>query len=86
MGLSPSLSPKDKAMIKVGMNFNGKKITSSSQLKREFELAARKAMDNQVRRAAPPGVRVSKTAKGYKIEGPEATVERMMKKLGHKAR
>jgi hypothetical protein len=73
-------------MIKIGMSFNGKTITSSSQLKRELERAARKAMDDQVRRAAPPGVRVSKTAKGYKVGGPEAGVERMMTKLGHKAR
>jgi hypothetical protein len=73
-------------MIKVSMSFNGKKITSSSQFKRELERSARKAMDEQVRRATPPGVRVSKTAKGYKVEGPEATVERMMKKLGHKGR
>ena len=71
-------------MIKVGMTFNGKKITSSAQLKREFERAARKALDTEIRKAAPPGVRLSKAAKGYKIEGSEAGVRRMMKRLGYK--
>jgi hypothetical protein len=75
-------------MSKLGMTFNGKKITSSSQFKREFEKAARqagqKAFEDHVRRAAPPGVRVSKTLKGYKLEGPEAKVERTLRKLGHK--
>ena len=75
---------KEKAMIKFGVSFNGKKITSSSQLKREFEQAARKALDNEVRRARPAGVRVSKTTKGYKIEGSEEEVGQMMKKLGDK--
>jgi diketogulonate reductase-like aldo/keto reductase len=70
-------------MIKIGMTFNGKTVTSSSQLKREFEKAARKALDENVRRAAPAGVRVSKTAKGYKLEGSEAKVKRALKKLGH---
>ncbi len=71
-------------MIKVGMRFNGKSVTSSSQLKRELEKATRQAFDDHVRRAAPSGVRVSKTFRGYKVEGPEAKVKLTMKKLGHK--
>jgi hypothetical protein len=73
-------------MIKMGMTFNGKPITSSGQLKREFEQAARKAMDENIRRAAQPGVRVSKTRDGYQFEGSEAAVERTIKKLGSKQR
>lgn len=68
----------------MGMSFNGRKISSSSQLKREIEKAAKQAFDDHVRRAAPAGVRISKTSRGYKVEGSEAKVERMMKKLGHK--
>jgi hypothetical protein len=83
MAVEFDVTRKASAMIKVGMTFNGKKITSSSQLKREFEQAARKALDAEVRRNAPAGVRVSRTAKGYKIEGPEDRVKRMMKKLGN---
>ena len=71
-------------MIKMGMTFNGKKITSSDQLKREFQKAAREALDKEVRRAAGPGVRVSKTAKGYKLEGSEDKVKRTLKRLGHR--
>jgi len=69
-------------MFRIGMTFNGKKITSSGQLKREFQLAARKALDESVKRAAPPGVRVTKARGGYKVQGPQKAVERMMKKLG----
>ena len=66
----------------VKLTFNGKPITSSSQFRREFEKAAKGAIDRHVRSAAPPGVRVRKTSKGYTAEGREADIERMVKRLG----
>jgi hypothetical protein len=68
-------------MLKIGMTFNGKKITSSTQLKREFEKAARQALGEKIRRSAPPGVRVSPTGRGFKLEGQQEKVERTLKKL-----
>lgn len=73
-------------MIKMSLTFNGKTITSSAQLKREFREGARKALGEGVRRAASPGVRVSKSRDGYKLEGSQAAVERTMQKLGAKQR
>jgi hypothetical protein len=70
-------------MFKVGMSFNGKRITSSAQMKREIERATRQALDTQVRRSAGPGVQVTKTQEGYKLAGSEAGVKRALKKLGH---
>jgi biotin operon repressor len=73
-------------MFKTSMTFNGKKITSAAQLGREFKKAARNAVEEQVRRTAQPGVRVSKTRDGYKLEGPQEAIERTMIKLGARER
>ncbi len=73
-------------MIKMGLTFNGKPITSTAQFRREFQEVARKALGDHVKRTAQPGVRVSKTRDGYKLEGPKMAVERTMKKLGAKQR
>jgi len=65
-------------MIRSGLTFNGKRIALSSQLRREFE----KSIETQVRRAAPPGVRVTKTAKGFEAKGSADAMARMVKRLG----
>jgi hypothetical protein len=63
------------------MTFNGKRITSSGQLSREFEKSITAAVDRRVRTAAPPGVRVKKTPTGYVAEGDEKGIQRMLKRL-----
>ncbi|WP_129586329.1 hypothetical protein [Sphingomonas montana] len=64
------------------LTFNGKNITSSGQLGREFEKSVRLAMDAQVKAAAPPGVKVRKTSQGYVAEGDANAIEKMADRLG----
>lgn len=63
------------------MTFDGRSISSSGQLKRELERSVMDYVDKLVRRAAPPGVRVTKTRDGYKAEGSANDIERMVKRL-----
>lgn len=64
------------------MTFNGKTLTSSSQLSRELEKSVLSAVDRQIKAAAPTGVRVRKTSQGYVAEGDAGAIERMVKRLG----
>ncbi|MFN3857311.1 MAG: hypothetical protein ACK4RV_06125 [Caulobacter sp.] len=66
-------------MIK--MTFNGRRITSSSQLKRELERSFDKAIERHVRSAAPPSVRLRKTPEGFIAEGSEDEISRMVRRL-----
>lgn len=61
--------------------FNGRNITSPGQLSRELEKSVRAAVDHRIKSAAPPGVRLRKTSKGYVAEGSADNIERMMKRF-----
>lgn len=65
----------------IRLTFNGRPITSQGQLRREFEKSMLAAVDRHVRSAVPPGVKLTKTSKGYKAEGDATAIERMVRRL-----
>lgn len=67
--------------MKIGMTFNGRKVTSTSQLSRELTKAAERALENGIRKAAGPGVRVTRTPDGYLAEGPSDQIDRLTRRL-----
>ena len=68
-------------MFKMEMRFNGKRITSGSQLQRELTRAVEKHAESTVRRAAGPGVRVKKVAGGFIAEGDPDDIDRLRRRL-----
>lgn len=68
-------------MFKMEMRFNGKKITSGSQLQRELTKAVEKHAETSLKRAAGPGVRVKKVAAGFVAEGDADDIERLRRRL-----
>ena len=63
------------------MRFNGRKITSSGQLQREFKRSMEKHVEQSLRKAAGSGVKVRKTTDGFTFEGTPSQIERMKKRL-----
>lgn len=47
--------------MKFEMKNNGRKVTSASQIERELTKAAEHAVEESIRKAAGPGVRIKKT-------------------------
>ena len=68
-------------MIRLQMKFNGRTITSASQLEREMRKSVNDHVEKAVRRAAGSGVRLQKTATGYVAEGSADQIKRMQKRL-----
>ncbi len=68
-------------MFKMEMRFNGKKITSGSQLQRELTQAVEKHAETTLKRAAGPGVRLKKVAGGFVAEGDPGDIERLRRRL-----
>ena len=68
-------------MIKLKMKYNGRTITSASQLEREMRKSINDHVEKTIRRAAGPGVHLRKTATGYVAEGSADQIERMQKRL-----
>jgi hypothetical protein len=68
-------------MAGIEMLFNGRKITSASQLQREMTRSMEKQIEDNLKRAAGPGVRMKKTRDGYTFEGTPEQIERMKKRL-----
>ena len=74
-------------MIKMEMRFNGRKITSASQLEREIKRSMERHVEDKLKRAAGPGVRMKKkTRNGYVFEGTPEQIERMRQRLHRGAR
>lgn len=65
----------------IEMRFNGRKITSASQLQRELTRGMERQVENNLKKAAGPGVRMKKTRDGYTFEGTPEQIERMKKRL-----
>jgi hypothetical protein len=63
------------------LTLNGRSITSQHQLKRELERSMNAAIESSVRRAAPAGVRIKKTADGFVATGSSDAIARMTKRL-----
>ncbi|MDO8984391.1 hypothetical protein [Cypionkella sp.] len=68
-------------MAGIEMRFNGRKITSASQLQRELTRSMEKQLEDNLKKAAGPGVRMKKTRDGYTFEGTPEQIERMKKRL-----
>lgn len=68
-------------MAGIEMRFNGRKITSSAQLQRELTRSMKKHVEDSLKKAAGPGVRMKKTRDGYTFEGSPEQIERMKKRL-----
>ena len=68
-------------MARIEMRFNGRKITSASQLQRELTRSIEKQVENNLKKAAGPGVGMKKTREGYTFEGTPDQIERMKKRL-----
>ncbi len=69
-------------MAGIEMRFNGRKITSNSQLQRELTQSVEKHVEDSLKRAAGPGVRMKKTRDGYTFDGTPEQIERMKKRFG----
>ncbi|BBU58435.1 hypothetical protein KU6B_47000 [Mameliella alba] len=68
-------------MAGIEMRFNGRKITSASQLQRELTRSMEKQLEDNLKKATGPGVRMKKTRDGYTFEGTLEQIERMKKRL-----
>jgi len=68
-------------MARIEMRFNGRKITSAAQLQRELTRSMEKHVEDSLKKAAGPGVRMNKTRDGYTFEGTPEQIERMTKRL-----
>lgn len=73
-------------MVKMEMRLNGRKITSTSQLKREVRRNLEKHVEDSLKKAAGPGVRHKKTRDGYVFEGTPEQIQRMRQRLRRSAR
>ena len=67
--------------MKFEMKINGRKVTSSSQIERELTKAAEHAVEESIRKAAGPGVRIKKTREGYIAEGSPDQIDRLTRRL-----
>ena len=68
-------------MFKMEMRFNGKKITSGTQLQRELTKVVERHTEVALRRAAGPGVRLEKVEGGFVAEGDADDIERLRRRL-----
>jgi hypothetical protein len=68
-------------MAGIEMRFNGRKITSAAQLERELTRSMERHVEDSLKKAAGPGVRMKKTRDGYTFEGSPEQIERMTKRL-----
>lgn len=68
-------------MAKIEMRLNGRRTTSATQLQRELKRSMERHVEDSLKKAAGPGVRMKKTHTGYTFEGTPEQVERMAKRL-----
>lgn len=68
-------------MARIEIRLNGRKITSAAQLQRELTRSVEKHVEDSLKKAAGPGVRMKKTREGYSFEGSPEQIERMKKRL-----
>jgi hypothetical protein len=67
--------------MKFEMKINGRKVMSASQIERELTKAAEHAVEQSIRKAAGPGVRIKKTREGYIAEGSPDQINRLTRSL-----
>lgn len=67
--------------MKFEMKINGRKVTSASQIERELTKAAERAVEDGIRKAAGPGVRIKKTREGYIAEGSPDQIDQLTRRI-----
>lgn len=67
--------------MKFELKINSRKVTSASQIERELTKAAERAVEDGIRKAAGPGVRIKKTREGYIAEGSPDQIDRLTRRL-----
>ena len=75
-------------MFKLEMRIDGRKITSNAQLRNEMkrmqkdmEVRVEKGFEDSLKKAAGPGVQVTKTRDGYRLQGAPEQIKRATKRL-----
>ncbi|MBK1625501.1 hypothetical protein [Afifella marina] len=68
-------------MARIEMRFNGRTITSASQLQRELTRSVEKHVEDNLKKAAGPGMRMKRTREGYTFEGSPEQIKRMKNRL-----
>lgn len=68
-------------MYGIEMRFNGRKFTSASQLQRDLTRSMEKQVEDNLKKATGPGVRMKKTRDGYTFEGSPDQIKRMTRRL-----
>lgn len=68
-------------MTNIKMRYNGRSITSATQLKRELARTMEKRVEDSLKKAAGPGIRIKKTRGGYTFAGTPDQIERLRKRL-----
>lgn len=67
--------------MKFEMKINGRKVTSASQIECELTKAAERVVEESIRKAAGPGIRIKKTREGYIAEGSPDQIDRITRCL-----
>lgn len=67
--------------MKIEIKMDGRKATSGSQIERELIKAAERALEDSIRKAAGPGVKIKKTRDGYVAEGTPEQIDRLTRQL-----
>jgi hypothetical protein len=65
----------------MSFKFNGRTITSASQLEREFKKLVDRSIDDTIRKAAGSDVRLTKTREGFLAEGTQSQLDSMVRRL-----
>lgn len=68
-------------MATVKMRLNGRSLSSATQLKRELARNIEKQVEDGLKKAAGPGVRIKKARGGYTFEGTPDQVECLRMRL-----
>ncbi|MCE6957969.1 hypothetical protein LAZ40_02715 [Cereibacter sphaeroides] len=67
--------------MKIEIKMDGRKATSGNQIERELIKAAERALEDSIRKAAGPGVKIKKTRDGYVAEGTPEQIDRLTRQL-----
>lgn len=68
-------------MARIEMRLNGRKINSEAQLGRKLKRSMEKHVENSLKKATGPGVRIKKNRNGYSFEGAPEQIEQLKKGL-----
>lgn len=67
--------------MKLELRVNRRKVTSAREIERELGKAAEQAIEDSLRKAAGPGVRLRKVRDGFVVEGTTQNIGRLADRL-----